>query len=255
MSGPKLATIKRLFAVSRNQCAFPGCDVPLAEESGTVTGEIAHIKAASDKGPRYDQTQSEDERHGFDNLILLCPRHHAIVDIETERYAANILRDIKMSHEQAGVTEINPTTAAIARTLLEKYQSIIILNNRGNVAVNSPNAVQATTLNLHTTKSKITIAAPQSAIGADRRMCSYVTYLIERYQEYQKQDGDKLGRYKYIAIYNAIKRTFRSKWQLIADERFEELVTFLQNRIDNTKIGRIRKSRDQKRYHSYEEHG
>ncbi len=32
MGSPKIATIKRLFAVSNNQCAYPGCEVPLVEK-------------------------------------------------------------------------------------------------------------------------------------------------------------------------------------------------------------------------------
>jgi hypothetical protein len=220
-----------------------------------VTGEVAHIKAASVAGPRYDATQSEEERHAYNNLILLCRRHHTIIDKEGEIYPVESLRQIKKAHELGGVTEISPATAIVARALLDHYQHIVVANNRGNIAVNSPHAVQATTVNIHTTKPRIVIAAPDSAIGADRRMSSYITYLVEKYKEYQKQDVAKVGDYKYMAIFNAIKRKFQSKWQLIACARFDELVAFLQSRIDNTKIGRIRKHRDQKRYHSYEEHG
>ena len=47
--------VKRLYAVSGNRCAFTGCDQLLCEpgvagESGIVTGEMAHIVAASLKG-------------------------------------------------------------------------------------------------------------------------------------------------------------------------------------------------------------
>ena len=41
MSGPTIATVKRLFAVSENCCAFPGCDAPLVDTaSGAILGEI-----------------------------------------------------------------------------------------------------------------------------------------------------------------------------------------------------------------------
>ena len=74
MPSPTTATIKRLFAVSGNRCAFPGCTLPLVDpDSGTVLGEICHIKARSPEGSRYDLTQTEVERHAFDNLLLETP--------------------------------------------------------------------------------------------------------------------------------------------------------------------------------------
>nr|VFK81114.1 MAG: hypothetical protein BECKSD772D_GA0070982_12263 [Candidatus Kentron sp. SD] len=85
-------------------------------------------------------------------------------------------------------------------------------------------------------------------------MRSYIEYLISKYQDYQKRDKDKTDNNKYRIIYNAIRREYGCKWQLVPADRFDELVLFLHRRIDNTRIGRIRKKRDQKRYHSFDEH-
>jgi hypothetical protein len=49
MSAPSEQTIKKLFALSGNICAFPGCQSPIVESAGTVTGEICHICAKSPK--------------------------------------------------------------------------------------------------------------------------------------------------------------------------------------------------------------
>ena len=68
MSSPSVPTIKRLFAVSGNQCAFPRCPLPLVDiSSGKVTGRICHIKAQKSGGPRYDPDQTDEEQHD-----LLC---------------------------------------------------------------------------------------------------------------------------------------------------------------------------------------
>ena len=254
MGSPKTSTIKRLFAVSGNQCSYPGCEVPLVEPSGTLTGEIAHIKAASENGPRYDDSQSEEERHGFSNLILLCGRHHKIIDTEVAEHPVEKLIKIKKRHEQSGPVEITPYTTFVAQALLKTYQNIVIKNNTGQVAVNSPGAIQTNTLHLKTTKKKVTIAPPGGSVSSVLEMCSYIEYLISKYQDYQKQHKEKSGGYKYMAIYNAIKREYGCKWQLVSAERFDNFVSFLQKKIDNTKVGRIRKSRNQKRYHSFEEH-
>jgi hypothetical protein len=52
----------------------------------TVTAEICHIKAQSAGGPRYDPDQTDKERHGFDNLLLLCGDHHKVVDADPATY-------------------------------------------------------------------------------------------------------------------------------------------------------------------------
>jgi 5-methylcytosine-specific restriction endonuclease McrA len=96
MPKPTPATIKRLFAVSGNRCAFPECNTPLSENTDTVTGQICHICADSKGGPRGTITdQSDEDRRAYANLILLCPRHHAIVDAETDRYTVEVLLGIQ----------------------------------------------------------------------------------------------------------------------------------------------------------------
>jgi hypothetical protein len=68
---PGTTTVKQLFAVSGNRCAFPDCTRTLVEvETGTVTGEICHIHAQSEGGPRYCKKQTDAERHGVGNLVL-----------------------------------------------------------------------------------------------------------------------------------------------------------------------------------------
>ncbi|MGE8505300.1 MAG: hypothetical protein ACN6P1_24060 [Pseudomonas sp.] len=254
MNSPTLKTVKHLFAVSSNRCAFPACSSPLVEESGTVTGEIAHIRATSPNGPRHDPAQTIEERHGFANLILLCGRHHAIIDTEVEEYPVPRLEKMKHEHETKGTIEIGPFHGMVAQRLLDKCESVAIFNIGGNVAYKSPGAIQAQNVNLKTTKNSVKVAPPSDAVGAIAERASYVEYLIHKYQDYQKQDLEKEGNRKYMLIYQAIQREYGSKWQTVPLTRFEELVSFLQRRIDNTKVGRIRKSRGQKRYHSFEEH-
>lgn len=255
MSTPSLPVIKRLFAQSGNQCSFPGCDLPLVEESGTVTGEICHIHGGSPQGPRFDPLQSEVERHGFNNLILLCSRHHTVVDSEPNRYPPRLLQQFKRQHEQGSVGSISPNTERIAKSLLEKLVSVRIHNNAGQIAIASPGAIQANSLTLKSAKQpKVTISPPDGSVGQNVAMSAYVDYLIKRYQEFQKADREKIDDYKYMAIYNAISREFGCKWQFIEQSTFQRLVAFLQNRIDKSKLGRNQKAKRQKNYHSFEEH-
>ena len=100
MGQPSRPTVKRLFAVSGNQCAFPECHLPLVDlASGKVTGRICHIKANKPGGPRYDPLQLEEDRQSFDNLLILCPIHHDVVDSDLESYTVERLRSMKIKHE------------------------------------------------------------------------------------------------------------------------------------------------------------
>lgn len=254
MAAPTLATIKRLFALSGNCCGFPDCTTPLVEESGTVTGEICHIRAASPKGQRFDKAQSESERHGAANLLLLCARHHKIIDSEPEKYSVSVLEAIKHKAEQPGLVEISPLTAKAAGQLLESYLSVTIHSNSGQIAIQSPGAIQAHTVTLKTSKPKVVVAPPQGSIADDNRMLSYAQYLIDRYQQFQKADQQKEDSFKYMAIHNTLKRKFKGGWKLLPTERFDEVAGFLQQRIDNSKLGRINRAKGFSNYHSFAEH-
>lgn len=254
MSAPTLATIKRLFAQSGNCCAFPDCATPLVEESGTVTGEICHIRSASPGGPRFDKTQNESERHGAANLLLLCARHHKIIDSEPEKYPVSVLEVIKRKREQPGLVEISSLTSRASEQLLNNYLSVTIHSNYGQIAIQSPGAIQAHTVTLKTSKPKVVVAPPHGSIADDSRMLSYAQYLIDRYQQFQKADRQKEGGFKYIAIHNALNRKFKGGWKLLPTERFDEVACFLQQRIDNTKLGRNNRAKGVSNYHPLDEH-
>jgi len=104
---PSLPTIKRLYAVSGNVCAFPSCPNPLVDEaSGTVTSEVCHIKGhnpgtGNRRGSaRYDSNQTPTERHGFQNLILMCSNHHNVIDSDETTGPADRLQKLKAKHEK-----------------------------------------------------------------------------------------------------------------------------------------------------------
>jgi len=97
---PSDRSIKILYASSGGLCAYPGCRTPLVvPQSRALLGEICHIHAASPGGPRFDPTQSDDMRNEADNLIILCPTHHSLVDQDPETYTAQSLLSMKQQHE------------------------------------------------------------------------------------------------------------------------------------------------------------
>lgn len=96
-------TLKKLFALTGNECAFPGCHLPIFDtEHKVLTGEVCHIKAKSPDGPRFDANQDDMERNAFDNLLVLCSSHHKIIDDEStrDRFTVQLLTRIKADHER-----------------------------------------------------------------------------------------------------------------------------------------------------------
>jgi hypothetical protein len=60
---------------------MPNCRIELfATEPGYDPicnfGDMAHITASSDGGPRPDLALSKKDRDRYENLILLCKNHH-----------------------------------------------------------------------------------------------------------------------------------------------------------------------------------
>jgi hypothetical protein len=90
-------TLKILFAFCGNHCAFPTCNQPIIQNATVfsadlVVGQISHIYAHSDNGPRGKPGMTDHERREADNLLLLCPTHHVIVDGQHDTYSANNYR-------------------------------------------------------------------------------------------------------------------------------------------------------------------
>ena len=96
----KTSVLRALFAHSGNQCAFPDCNAPIFEDNNQLTGECCHIEAYSQKGPRYNPTLSDEKCNEYENLILLCSRHHKIIDGDAQTYSVDVLRTMKFRHEK-----------------------------------------------------------------------------------------------------------------------------------------------------------
>jgi hypothetical protein len=144
-------TIKRLFALSKNRCAFPDCTTAIIQPSGTVTGKVCHIKARRPNGPRYDPKQTDEERNAPENLILLCSVHHDIVDNEYQKYTVELLKSLKETHEQNGVNVQTQDNSDVSK-LIDSYLRIEA-SGEAQVMVGSPGAIQARTINVHAESS------------------------------------------------------------------------------------------------------
>lgn len=119
-ASPDAHTQKQLFAASGGYCQNPGCARHLfldAAGQSIHVGEMAHVFAASDAGPRANPAISEAERGSFDNLLLLCANCHAMVDKAPDAFPDAMIIDWKRDHAKRlhaifGVTVFDDRAAA-----------------------------------------------------------------------------------------------------------------------------------------------
>ena len=128
-------TIKKLFGLSGNQCAFPGCTKTLVNDKNALDSCICHIEAAKIGGERYNPNMTDKERADYNNLIPLCPQHHAETN-DTNHYTVAVLHKMKIDHESQCMRERlqkNPSMLknvvyAISEIYLEEKIETLVLN-------------------------------------------------------------------------------------------------------------------------------
>ena len=100
-ANPDRHTTSRLFADSCGHCQRPECPNQLFVDTGTKNihvAEMAHIIAASRKGPRADTAVTQADRGSYNNLILLCANCHTIIDKSPGDFPDNMIREWKRKH-------------------------------------------------------------------------------------------------------------------------------------------------------------
>ena len=128
-------TLKRLYALSGNTCAFPGCNERLVNKRNAKNSNICHIEAAGVGGERYNPSMTDEQRADYENLILLCIQHHDETN-DVNIYTVDVLQKMKSDHESEfliGTINKNPsmlrnTIHAISDIDLDGYKETPVLN-------------------------------------------------------------------------------------------------------------------------------
>lgn len=84
-------TIRILASQFGNRCAFPGCATSYLSD-GTPLLEISHIVTANPTSPRFRPGVIPDSP---ENILILCPTHHALVDREPEKFTVEWLTELR----------------------------------------------------------------------------------------------------------------------------------------------------------------
>lgn len=85
------------------RCEFDGCNKYLFEHHLTHTpgnfAQMAHIVAFKEDGPRGGATERPPNIQDIENLMLLCPEDHHLIDTHAAEYPREVLEKFKQHHE------------------------------------------------------------------------------------------------------------------------------------------------------------
>lgn len=124
--------LKRLIAKAGGRCSYRHngeiCK-RLLVHNNSVIGEIAHIIAVSEKGPRYDKSYDFSKANTYENLIWMCPTHHTIIDKmdDVGEYPVSVLLKMKEDHEKDMHNKNFSTGITLYDTVIHDYSSLSAL--------------------------------------------------------------------------------------------------------------------------------
>lgn len=95
---------RQLWASSAGICQNPECRDDLfrifADGAVTSIDELAHVIAQRSDGPRGNEQLPLSERDEFENIVVLCPSCHTLIDKAPQQFQPELLRDWKRTHQE-----------------------------------------------------------------------------------------------------------------------------------------------------------
>ncbi len=143
-------TIRKLGERVGLLCSNPDCRAATkgphtASEKAASVGKACHIHAAAPGGPRYDSSQTEEERRSIDNGIWLCSNCGTLVDNDAPRFPPDRLREWRAKAELDALARLGrprPSTApvdGVLRTFLVEVERVReVAQELNQVASNGP---------------------------------------------------------------------------------------------------------------------
>lgn len=233
-----------------------GVDIYIKDKKARYTG----IQCKKVARLAYAQVEREIEKaENFEPVLT-----HYIIAVSTNRNArlqekVNILNSQRNEKGLFSVDiifweDIIGRIMSDSKAFEQHYPQLLPRDSLTIHAINNKHSIIGNIITIKTDKKFNIKKGPiQDTIGSNTYMKNYVKHLIDRYHEFKKANTEA-GKMKYSLIYNAIKRDIGFKWDETPCERFEDLCTYLQKRIDDTILGRIQKRKGIKNYSTYKEY-
>lgn len=197
---------------------------PFCSSQEVDTFEVHHINELPDDD-------------SFENELMVCPTCHAKItagtisrnDVYRKKY------ELAEASKRSGSQEPGPGANI-------SMQGVTI------GIVGSNNRVTTKTVKKQINKY------PPDCIGGDSAKANYISYLIKRYNEFASWQRND---FKYPAFNSHLKKRFKIGPQRtvynIPLTQFDKLVEYIQQRISDTRLGRIKKT-SQRLYDSFTEY-
>ncbi len=196
---------------------------PFCNNDEVAIHEVHHI----------DEDRSNDT---FANLIHVCGNCHSKITVGT------ISPEAVVAMKQKLLTKKHISTSTKARVHVQSDVTNITTGDHASITVKK-------------TSKKVIQQFPPGCIGYEVEKANYISYLIGRYNECKLWETGK-EQMNYAIIYKQLKHQFKIGNRNLLNlplERFEELAGNLQQRIDKTKLAKV-KGIGHKNYSTFEEY-
>lgn len=215
-------TKRKIIQESRSICPFCG-------EDDVSTGQFHHIKPVSDGGT-----------NALKNLLYLCANCHSKITLG--EISLGEVERIKKMLTTGGHPYADKSVGSnvIHADFTRGTNKGVVANEIGKIEIK-------------TARKSVNINPPVGSIGSSLLHRNYAKHLIDRYHEFKKIEVDQEGM-RYAIFYQQIKKRFGAKWDILPLQLFDELVVYIQSKIDRTKHGRIQKAHGKKNYSDFEEY-
>ena len=219
------ADLALLWSRCGGVCCFPNCNVECVLEatnrdSSVTIGQIAHIEAKSNSGPRANPSLSDGERDVYPNLILLCPTHHRLVDARESTYTVDLLRRWKADCEARfrghlaqgmagiGFGELQVVTEALVNNGLPTSDSLSVIPPREKMVRNGLTDETEALFSIGLIQSKQVEQFVERMSGIDGTFIGRLTSgFVDEYQlrVHEGLEGDSL--FEAMRLFSAQGRT------------------------------------------------
>ena len=105
---------------------------------------------------------------------------------------------------------------------------------------------------------KAAVELPDGALGKDLNKKNYITYLSKRYGDWKQLQFDREGKgekFNWPSHNKSLMNRYHAAGiNFIHINHFDDLVSYLSDKIDKTAFGRNHKAKGRRNYSTYEEH-
>ena len=207
-------SIKLLWANAAGICSFDGCNERLTVEQAAefaphTLGEMAHIKGNKPGSNRYDANQSDEERDSYENLILLCPTHHTLIDKpENESYyTVEKLHEMKIKHEESILNRLTMQEIDNIEQLLDELSVLLSENYQawkqyGPLSDNARKYPNSDELHALWTSARLSVIVPNNRLTKEllnknrkllpRNKQMIVSMFLTHVESYEKWVNDEI---------------------------------------------------------------